>query len=575
MKYQVAVFLLLLSAACSNFKQGPAEPVNPALAYQDSIKRLREAMFAETRESAAVLIRTSLEDRLPDERFKALGLDLYSSVLLPRVYTERAFNLLWFSQPDSMPKVLQICDFLDGLRYHGLIPDHYHYPAIRESIEMLKNDSLLMFDEVFLAGLDMLLTDAWFIIASHLYFGKVDRESLKAEWNIRRNKPDLPLDRYLLRMLDSTSVTEGFRHFYPPHPGYEAMVVEAEKLEKLIDKDFKADITLKTASLKPGDSSSAIPAIREKLKFLGFLKPGAGDQSVVYDEEMVKAVKKLQEISGFNTDGVLGKNTLQALNIPLTDKLDQLYVNMERLRWMPDSLESTYVFVNIADFTLDVFSGNDTLLTMRTIVGRDYRETPVFNSVITYMVLSPAWTVPPTIQRNDVLPAVRKNTGYLASKNMRVYDSKGKAVDPSSVNWNRDGMKYTIRQMPGPQNSLGKVKFMFPNKYNVYLHDTPSRELFARDERTFSSGCIRVEKPFELAELLLRDMPEWTPERIRQSMNASAERTVVLKSPAGVYLFYLTAWGTSTGEVHYRKDIYNRDKETIKALREKHKKYHT
>ncbi|KAF5069111.1 L,D-transpeptidase catalytic domain [anaerobic digester metagenome] len=290
---------------------------------------------------------------------------------------------------------------------------------------------------------------------------------------------------------------------------------------------------------------------------------------------MLESVRKLQEQFGYNTDGAIGKNALKALNMTMEQRIDKLYVNMERLRWMPDSLEHTYIQVNIADFSLDVFREGDTLLRMRTIVGKEYRETPVFNARITYLVFSPSWTVPPTIQRNDVIPEVRRNTGYLAGKNMKVYDSKGRLVDPASVNWSRDGMRYTIRQSPGAQNALGKVKFMFPNKHNVYLHDTPSRNLFARDERTFSSGCIRIEKPYDLALILMSDMEGWTPERIRQAMDAGVERTVVLKNPAGVYLTYLTAWATKEGVIHYRSDIYNRDAEMLKALKDKHTKWNT
>jgi murein L,D-transpeptidase YcbB/YkuD len=293
------------------------------------------------------------------------------------------------------------------------------------------------------------------------------------------------------------------------------------------------------------------------------------DNIYKYDEKAVDGIKKLQELFGYNTDGAIGKNTLKALNMPVKERISQLYVNMERMRWMPDSLEPLYVMVNIADFTLGAFRGSDTLITMRTIVGKNYRETPVFNSKITYLVMSPSWTVPPTIQRKDIIPEVSKSVGYLAGKNMKVFDSKGKSIDPSTVNWRRDGMRYTIRQAPGASNALGKVKFMFPNKHNVYLHDTPTRELFKRDERTFSSGCIRIEKPFELAQLLMADMPDWTPERIRQSMNSGSERTVVLKSPVGVYIYYLTAWGGSDGKIHYRSDIYERDKEMLKVLKDK------
>lgn len=212
------------------------------------------------------------------------------------------------------------------------------------------------------------------------------------------------------------------------------------------------------------------------------------------------------------------------------------------------------------------------MLFMKTIVGQDFRETPVFNSQISYLVMSPSWHVPPTIKKKDVIPSVIKDINYLKKKKMLVYDASGKVVDPATINWRKDGMRYSVKQQPGAYNSLGKVKFMFPNKHNVYLHDTPSRSLFTRDERAFSSGCIRVEFPFELATLLLADMPEWTPERIRKAMDSGVERTVVLKDKVGVYIYYLTAWGNAAGKISYRTDIYNRDKVIEKAIKEKARK---
>lgn len=413
------------------------------------------------------------------------------------------------------------------------------------------------------------------MIASYLYHGKVDPESLEAQWEIRRDKPDLPLYARLKYMLKHETVEEGFRHFYPPNPGYTSMVEEYKKLKILIYKDFSINVQLKSGSIKPGDSLADVAEIKKKLAFWNLYTPDTTSQAFKYDEKAVESMKKLQHQFGYNMDGVIGKNAVRALNMGVKERIDLLAVNMERLRWMTDSLDPVYILINIADFTLQVFRGSDTLMSMLTIVGKDYRETTIFNALITYLVLSLSWTVPPTIQRQDVIPAVAKNAGYLASKNMKVYDSKGKIVDPASVNWKRDDMKYTIRQSPGAQNALGKVKFMFPNKHNVYLYDTPSRKLFARDERTFSSGCIRIEKPMELAQLLLSDMEGWSPVEVKQAMHGSSERTVVLKSPAGVYLYYLTACAHSKGIIHYRNDIYNRDKEMLIALREKYKKWNT
>lgn len=575
MKYLLPAIMLILAAACNQPEQQPANPANRAADILDSIRKIKETRFSEASLASANVIREIIETRQPGDRYKARGVSLYSSVLLPKLYIENNFNLLWINHFDSINKAEEMSSFLEEIIFHGLTPEHYHAAEIRQSLTELANDSALIFNATFLANLDLLLSDAWFMAASHLYFGKIDPESLEAQWGIRRGKPDIPFDRYLKTMLRQETVEEGFRHFYPPHPGYAAMVAEAERLTAIKGGDFSIKTDLKNSSLKPGDSSAYIAEIKRKLAFLGLYTPDTLTHPDKYDERMAESVKKLQEQFGYNTDGAIGKNALKALNMTMEQRIDQLYVNMERLRWMPDSLEHTYIQVNIADFSLDVFREGDTLLRMRTIVGKEYRETPVFNARITYLVFSPSWTVPPTIQRNDVIPEVRRNTGYLAGKNMKVYDSKGRLVDPASVNWSRDGMRYTIRQSPGPQNALGKVKFMFPNKHNVYLHDTPSRNLFARDERTFSSGCIRIEKPYDLALILMSDMEGWSPERIRQAMDAGIERTVVLKNPPGVYLTYLTAWATKEGVIHYRSDIYNRDAEMLKALKDKHTKWNT
>jgi len=239
------------------------------------------------------------------------------------------------------------------------------------------------------------------------------------------------------------------------------------------------------------------------------------------------------------------------------------------LRWLPDSIGSRLIMANIADNTLYMYNGSDTLIRMRMIVGRSYRKTPVFNATITYLVFSPSWTVPPGIMRNDIIPSVMRNPNYLAEKNMQVYDSNRKPVDPASINWRTQGMRYTVRQAPGRNNALGKVKFMFPNKHNVYLHDTPDRELFARDAHAFSSGCIRVQNPFELAKIMLSDLPQWNDSLIHQAMNNNKERTVVLKTPVDIYIYYLTAWVDNFGIVQYRSDIYNNDVDILAALGER------
>jgi murein L,D-transpeptidase YcbB/YkuD len=565
------IFLTLFAAiACTNIPTEP-EPTPAAPVEVDSTAFLRQQRFETALANAANEVRSIIESREEGQRYKAMGVELFSSVLLPKMYVENEFKPLWFTHIDSLSRVAQMIEFVAGLEYHGFIPDHYHYAEIRQKLEAYRADKELLFDGFALAQADMMFTDAFFISAAHIYHGKVDQEKLTAEWEIRRDKPNVQFDKILTDMLKSDkSVEEAFRQLYPDLGGYEAMVAEARRLQSLRESDFTVKINPKALSIKPGDSAEYIAAIKDKLAFWSLYTADSTSNANVYDSLAVEGIKKLQKQFGYNTDGAIGELTLKALNMPVEERINQIYVNLERLRWKPDSLEPKFIMVNIADYSLRLQEGRDTLISMRVIVGKNYRKTPVFNSTITYLVLSPTWTVPPTILRNDVLPAVRKNINYLSGKNMQVLNSQGKVVDPATVNWSRDGMKYIIRQAPGPQNALGKVKFMFPNKHNVYLHDTPSRELFARDERAFSSGCIRIEKPFELAKLLLADMPEWTDDRIRDGMNSKSERTVVLKSPVGVYIYYLTAWGMPDGMVNYRSDLYERDAEILKVLREKH-----
>ncbi|MDP2235599.1 MAG: L,D-transpeptidase family protein [Bacteroidales bacterium] len=570
MRFIIPLIFAISFFACNRNQESEKEVNdNETISYNDSIRLLELKKFEVAQIESSLAIREILENRQPGERYRILDDELYSSVLLPRLYTENEFKPFWTKQLYNYESASQLIEYIENAEFHGLVPTHYHFDALKKLFESLQNDSSQVFNPLFTAHLDLLLSDAFFMLSSHLYHGKIDSESLEAQWGIQRNKPELMLDQKLRLLHNGKNIEQIFKTFYPPYSGYEKMVHEAKRLRSIQVSDFSVSMDPKTLSIKPGETSKDLPAIKKKLNYLGLYEADSLDFSVEYDEKTVKSIQKLQALFGFNTDGNIGKNTLKALNMPVEQKLKQLYVNMERLRWLPDSLEHRYVLANIADFSLFMFEGKDTLLNMRTIVGKDYRETPVFNSKIRYLVFSPSWTVPPGIMQKDIIPAVKKDLNYLSQKNMLVYDSQGKLTDPATINWKRNGMRYTVRQAPGNQNSLGKVKFMFPNKYNVYLHDTPSRELFWRDERTFSSGCIRIEKPFELTKVLLSDMPEWTDEKIKQAMNSGVEKTVVLKSSVGVYLYYLTAWANENGEIHYRSDIYDRDLAVFTALGQK------
>jgi murein L,D-transpeptidase YcbB/YkuD len=244
------------------------------------------------------------------------------------------------------------------------------------------------------------------------------------------------------------------------------------------------------------------------------------------------------------------EETLAELNVPVQDRIRQLQVNMERWRWLPGSFGDRYILVNVPEFRLDLVEGGKTAYTMRVVVGKDQSRTPAFSDKMTYLELNPAWNIPDTIAREEILPKLASDPGYLARNNMEVIpDTDGR-----------------LRQRPGPDNPLGKIKFMFPNEYDIYLHDTPADHLFSRTERDFSHGCIRLEKPLELANILLKGDPEWTPEALQAAIDSGEQKTISLDRPLPVHILYWTAWVEKDGSVQFRKDIYGHDEQLEKAL---------
>jgi murein L,D-transpeptidase YcbB/YkuD len=321
------------------------------------------------------------------------------------------------------------------------------------------------------------------------------------------------------------------------------------------------------ATLHPGDTDPRVAAIRARLLVTGDLPADSDATSSIFDDELKAAVIEFQERQGLDADGVVGKASYEAMNVPVETRIDQLRLSLERLRWVRSERDERFIAVNIASFRVFFVSDGHITWTSRVMVGKPYRQTPVFRGTLSYMEINPTWTVPPTILRNDVLPAIKKDPSYLQTKNMSVIDRDGRKVDPASVDWQsyRSSIPYSIRQEPGPKNALGEIKFIFPNKHFVFLHDTPDRSLFARPERTFSSGCIRVEHPFELAELIMNDPATWDQAALKKVRDSHQTRRInTPKLP--VLVLYLTASVEQDGRPRFLKDVYARDAAVLKAL---------
>lgn len=489
------------------------------------------------------------------------GSHIASVIVLPALYEQRGYQLVW-SNPES---VKQFVDIARSIGADGLVPDDYHLAQI-ESLQKkfaTSGDP----DPALRADLDLLLTDGLVRLGYHMLIGKVDPVELDSNWNMDRTLDGLDPVLEMARAIDTGTIDELYRELEPQADYYQAMK-GALKRYRDIEAAGGWDPVPPGETLKPGMSDPRVVALRKRLIATGDM-PNTGAESPEYDEAVEAGVKAFQRRHTLDDDGVAGPATLDAMNVPVEARIDQIRVNLERGRWVLHDLPDEYVIVNIAGFNVRYIRDGDIVWKSRAQVGKPYRKTPVFRSEIKYLDINPTWTVPPTILRKDILPRVKKDPGYLAGKNMRVLDRQGTPVDVSTIDWSRypaNPFPYLIRQEPGPTNALGQIKFMFPNKHLVYLHDTPSKSLFDRTERAFSSGCIRVQNPFEFAELLLDDRSKWDQAAIEEVVEGRKTQSVRLPRPVEVLLLYWTATVDDEGNVIFRKDIYNRDPAILTGL---------
>jgi len=359
----------------------------------------------------------------------------------------------------------------------------------------------------------------------------------------------------LNRALDSGDVAEALKSVLPRHAQYAALKRELTRYREIAAQGGWPKVP-GSAALKKGTRSPETAALRARLAAEGDLAQAGGD---VFDGTVEEALKRFEKRYGLNEDGAFGPDDRAAMNVPVEDRAAQLELNLERWRWLPEDLGERYIVVNVPTFQLEAIEQGKVVLAMRVVAGKaDETPTPIFSDEMTEVVFSPYWNVPTSILRKETIPAVLRDPDYLYRNDLEVVRA-GQVVSPSSVDWSDPDLRIQIRQRPGAKNSLGLVKFLFPNKFDVYLHDTPADSLFGRVERDFSHGCVRVEKPVELAQWVLRDQPEWTPEKIQAAMHAGQERHVALKHRIPVYIVYATAWVDEAGRLNFREDLYGHD----------------
>ncbi|MBU1882582.1 L,D-transpeptidase family protein, partial [bacterium] len=413
---------------------------------------------------------------------------IYASQALPAFYEQRGFAPAWSDGTKPLPRVQTLINAIhEGLR-EALSPNDYHITQIRSINELFKDQKNLPKQDRFrlLVDLELLCTDAFLVYGSHLLAGRVNPETIDAEW--QANRRDADIGKVLSKALADQEIGTALRNLLPEQTGYWRL---RQALTDYRDIRYKGGWPAipEGPKLQPGMTDQRVSILIQRLQITGDLQDIEADSNFTYDSRIENAVKAFQKRHGLEPIGYVGPQTLAALNVPARDRIRQIEINLERWRWLPQDLGKKHIIVNIADFRLFVVEEDSSILEMRVVVGRDYRRTPVFSDKMTYLVFCPYWNVPPGITINDVLPAIKKDPGYLASKNIRVFkgwDVNTVEIDPYTVDWSKvsgKNLQYRFRQDPGATNSLGHVKFMFPNKFKVYLHDTPAKELFEKQDR--------------------------------------------------------------------------------------------
>jgi murein L,D-transpeptidase YcbB/YkuD len=454
-------------------------------------------------------------------------------------YNLRNYQYAWFSGDGASEQANHFLNLQND--YIGYSRDSSLYNAhLQKIIDTLNsNDSSYKITAAERLHTELSLTSQFFNYAQKAYLGDKKLNTTDLKWFIPRKKLDM------VSLLDSVlkPVSAGADVYEPVNRQYKMLKKELIRYSAIQHEGGWGPVSTSQKKFVKGDTAAAISLIKKRLYKTGDFS--SNDTTNLFTDSLESAVKRMQKRYGMKEDGVVGGATLREMNQSIDYRIRQLLINLERFRWVPAEVNSDYLLVNIPQFKLHVYQKGKLSFSMNVVVGSLQHSTVIFNGDLKYVVFSPYWNVPPSIVKNEIMPGIQRNKNYIAGHNMEITGYSGKLPN--------------VRQKPGANNSLGKVKFLFPNSYNIYLHDTPAKSLFGETSRAFSHGCIRLGEPRKLAEFLLRNDSNWTNEKIRKAMDAGKEKYVTLSKPIPVFIGYFTAWVDSDGLLNFRDDVYGHD----------------
>ena len=457
-------------------------------------------------------------------------------------YNTRNYQFAWFS---SNGLTEQAFGFWSLKNYTGDTSRKSN--GLKKIMEILMADDSLSISDHNKSAIktEVLLTESFITYARENFEkGYVKRKEIERFIPFKKEEPLYLADS----LLNKKHKDE--KYFSDINESYKDLFEQLRKYAGIASAGGWPLISTDVKKYKHGKPSPEITAIKKFLEITGDLPQH--DTTDTYNENLQNGIKKFQERFGYRASGVLSVPLLKEMNVPAIERVKQIFINMNRMRWMPQEPDGQLIVVNIPEFILHVYNGKKKEFDMPVVVGKEGHNTTIFSDNLTTIVFSPYWNVPDDIVKKEILPAMARNAGYLEKNDMEIMgQNSGLPV---------------IRQKPGDNNSLGKVKFLFPNSFNIYFHDTPAKSLFSKDVRAFSHGCIRLSEPEKLAEYLLKSDSKWTKEKIDEAMNSGDEKFVAVKNPVPVFITYYTAWVDENGELNFRNDIYGHDKDIARKM---------